>query len=166
MNIPLIPDLTNPKWLIMQEILNSIDSNRTRKIASRLKIPDVQVFIDCMKILILAETFELDYSYVVSEIRENNKLKKFIGLKNLLEIEKIYKFVSKLNSTDLNTFFRSIFKNTKNSHKTGKKYVIIDTSAIPIDINTWRKKNKIRKGKKYKWSYSASSGYSLVTNSS
>jgi len=47
MNIHLIPDLTNPKWLIMQEILKSIDSNRARKIASRLKIPDVQVFIDC-----------------------------------------------------------------------------------------------------------------------
>jgi hypothetical protein len=43
MNIPLIPDLNNPKWLIMQEILNSIDSNRARKIASRLKIPDVHV---------------------------------------------------------------------------------------------------------------------------
>jgi hypothetical protein len=28
MNIPLIPDLTNPKWLISQEILKSIDSNR------------------------------------------------------------------------------------------------------------------------------------------
>ncbi|HUV83895.1 MAG TPA: hypothetical protein VMW53_12610 [archaeon] len=93
MNIPLIPDLTNLKWLIMQEILNSIDSNRPRKIASRLKIPDVQVFIDCMKILILAETFELNYSYVVSEIRDNNELKKFMGLNIPLEIENIYKYV-------------------------------------------------------------------------
>jgi hypothetical protein len=49
-----------------------------------LKIPDVQVFIDCMKILILAETFKLDYSYVVSEIRENKKLKKLMGLINQL----------------------------------------------------------------------------------
>ena len=74
MNIPLILDLSNPKWLIVQEILKSIGSTRARKIASRLKIPDVQVFIDCMKILILAETFELDYSYVVSEIEKNNKI--------------------------------------------------------------------------------------------
>ena len=159
MNIPLIPDLNNPKWLIMQEILNSIDSNRARKIASRLKIPDVQIFIDYMKILILAETFELDYSYVVSEITENRKLKKFMGIKNPLEIKNIYKYVSKLDSKDLNTFFSSIFKIAKNSHRTGKKYVIIDTSALPIDINTWRKKNQIGKGKKYKWSYSPSSGY-------
>ncbi len=82
-----------------------------------------------------------------------------MGLNNLLEIENIHKYFSKLDSADLNTFFSSIFKTAKNSHKTGKKYVIIDTSAIPIDINTWRKKNKIGKGKKYKWSYSASSGY-------
>ncbi|MCL7414423.1 MAG: transposase, partial [ANME-2 cluster archaeon] len=97
--------------------------------------------------------------YVVSEIKETKKLKMFMGLNNLLEIENIYKSVSKLDSKDLNTFFKSIFKIIKNSHKTGKKYVIIDTSALPIDINTWRKKNKIGKGKKYKWSYSASSGY-------
>jgi hypothetical protein len=159
MNIPLMPDLTNQKWLILQEILKSIDSNRGRKIASRLKIPDLQVFIDCMKILILAETFELDYYYVVSEIKENNKLIDFMRINNLLETKNIYKYVSKLDSADLNTFFKSIFKISKNSHKIGKKYVIIDTSAIPIDINTWRKKNKIGKDKKYQWSYSASSGY-------
>ena len=82
-----------------------------------------------------------------------------MGLNNLLEIENIFKYFSKLDCADLNTFSSSIFKTAKNSYKTGKKYVIIDTSAISIDIDTWRKKNKIGKDKKYKWSYSASSGY-------
>jgi len=58
MEIPLIPDLSNPKWLIIQQILKTIGSKRSQKIAGRLKIQDVSIFIDCIKILILADTFE------------------------------------------------------------------------------------------------------------
>ena len=159
MNLPLIPDLSNPKWIIVNEILKTIGSKRAKKIASRLKIPDVQLFIDCMKILVLSDIFELDNSYVISEIKQNNKLKKFIDLYNVVEIENLYKFVSKLNNNDIDTFFRNIFKETKNIHTKRRKNVIIDTTSIPIDINTWRKRSKIGKKKKYKWAYSHSEGY-------
>ncbi|NJD75511.1 MAG: transposase [Candidatus Methanoperedens sp.] len=36
---------------------------------------------------------------------------------------------------------------------------MIDTTAIPVDINTWRKRFDIVKGKKYTWSYSSSDSY-------
>ncbi len=159
MEIPLIPDLCNPKWLIIREIIKSVGSERAKKIASRLKIPDLQIFVDCIKILIIADTFELDYSYVVSEINTNNKLKRFMELKTNPEIESFYKFVSKLDNNSLNTFFRSVFKVSCNLHQRGRRYVIIDATSIPVDINTWRKKSKIGKGKKYSWSFSSSEGY-------
>ena len=159
MNIPLIPDLTNPKWLIVQEVLKSIGSKHAQKIASRLKIPDVQIFLDCIKILVLSDTFELDYSYVIYEIHTNKKLKSYMELKYVPEIEYLYKYISKLDSNDLNTFFRNVFKAAPNTHKKDRRYVIIDTTAIPIDINTWRKRFEIGKGKKYIWSYSSSEGY-------
>jgi len=159
MEIPLIPDLCNPKWLIIQEILKSIGSKHAQKIASRLKIPDVQVFLDCMKILTLADAFELEYSYVISEIKVNDNLKSFMGLNQVPEVEYLYRFVSKLDNNCLNSFFRNIFKIPSAQHDTGRKYVIIDTTSIPIDINTWRKRHKIGDGKKYTWSYSSSEGY-------
>lgn len=159
MNIPLIPDLSNPKWLIIQQILKTIGSKRSQKIASRLKIQDIPIFIDCIKILVLADTFEKDYSYVISEISSNISLKKFLRLGNVPEVDYFYKFISKLENNQLNTYFRNIFKISKNTHKTGRKYVIIDTTSIPVDINTWRKRYKIGKGKKYKWSHSSSEGY-------
>ncbi len=62
MEIPLIPDLSNPKWLIVQKVLKSIGSAHAKKVASRLKIQDVEIFLDCIRILILGDTFELDYS--------------------------------------------------------------------------------------------------------
>ncbi len=161
MEIPLIPDLSNPKWLIVQEVLKSIGSAHAKKVASRLNIPDVKVFLDCIKILILSDTFELDYSYVISEIQANKKLKSFMELKNVPEIEYLYRYISKLDSNCINTFFRNVFnsKVASNNHNQGRKYVIIDTTAIPIDINIWRKRFKIGKDKKYRWSYSSSCGY-------
>ena len=113
MEIPLIPDLSNPKWLIIGEILKTVGSKRSKKIASRLKIPDVQFFIDCMKILILADTFELDYSYVVSEINSNKKLKSFMELGTIPEIENIYKnkFISKLENKSMASFSEAYSKN-------------------------------------------------------
>lgn len=159
MDIPLIPDLSNPKWLIVREILKSIGSKRAQKIASRLKVPDVQLFIDSMKILILADAFERDYSSVISEINADKRLKSFMGLKYVPEVGYLYRYISKLDNNSLNTFFRNVFKVTPNTHKRGRRYVIIDTTAIPIDINTWRKRFDIGKGKKYIWSYSPSDGY-------
>lgn len=161
MEIPLIPDLFNPKWLIIEEVLKSIGSSHAKKVASRLEIPDVQIFLDCIKILVLSDTFELDCSYVISEINTNKKLKSFMELKYVPEVEYLYKYISKLDSNCLNTFFRNVFKVVPNTHKKGRRYVIIDTTAIPIDINTWRKRFEIGKGKKkkYIWSYSSSEGY-------
>jgi len=124
-----------------------------------LKIPDVKIFLDCIKILILSDTFELDYSYVISEIQTNKKLKSFMELKYVPEIEYLYKYISKLDSNCINIFFRNVFKVTSNTNRKGRKYVIIDSTAIPIDINTWRKRFKIGKNKKYAWSYSSSDGY-------
>lgn len=159
MEIPLIPDLCNPKWLIVQEILKSIGSAHAKKVASRLNVPDVKVFLDCIKILVLSDTFELDYSYVISEIQTNKSLKSFMELKYVPEIDYLYKYISKLDSNCISTFFRNIFKVTPNNHRKDRKYVIIDTTAIPIDINIWRKRFDIGRGKKYIWSYSSSAGY-------
>jgi hypothetical protein len=159
MEIPLIPDLSNPKWLIIQKILKTIGSKRSKKNAGRLKIQDINIFIDCIKILILSDTFELEYSYVISEINRNNNLNRFMELKHIPEVDYLYKYISKLENKQLETYFRNIFKISQNSHKKGRKYVIIDTSSIPVDINTWRKRHKIGKGKHYNWSYSSSEGY-------
>jgi len=73
--------------------------------------------MDCIKILVLADTFEKDYSYVISEISSNISLKKFLGLGNVPEVDYFYKFISKLENNQLNTYFRNIFKISKNTHK-------------------------------------------------
>ena len=42
------------KWIIAKLILEAIGSGRAKKTASRLKIPDVERFIDIMRIIMVA----------------------------------------------------------------------------------------------------------------
>jgi len=67
MNIPLIPDLSNPKWLIIQQILKTIGSKRSQKMRADKNTKTSYFLKTCIKILVLADTFEKDYSYVISE---------------------------------------------------------------------------------------------------
>ncbi|CAD6493173.1 MAG: hypothetical protein CHKLHMKO_00422 [Candidatus Argoarchaeum ethanivorans] len=67
----LIPDLENPKWIIAQFILKTIGSKRAKKMASGLKIPDVERFIDIMKVILIADLFGRAYSDFISELEEN-----------------------------------------------------------------------------------------------
>ena len=47
---PLIPDTKHPKWIIVAKILEIIGLPRTRKIAGRLKIYDVNNFLLSIKV--------------------------------------------------------------------------------------------------------------------
>ena len=69
MKPPLIPDLENSKWVIAQFILKTIGSKRAKKSASRLKIPDVERFIDIMKVITIADLFGRAYSDFISELK-------------------------------------------------------------------------------------------------
>jgi len=50
---PLIPDIRHPKWIIDQNVLECVDSKRAVDVASRLKIKDIDNFIDIYPIFVM-----------------------------------------------------------------------------------------------------------------
>jgi hypothetical protein len=83
-----------------------------------------------------------------------------LDLKEIPDLESLYKLHSKLDIKDISTFFRGIFKVSKRWRQKGRRYFLIDATPIKIDLNTWRNRRRIGKGgKPYKWSYSPSEGY-------
>jgi hypothetical protein len=160
MKPPLIPDLENPKWVIAQFILKAIGSGRAKKTASRLNIPDVERFMDIMKVIVIADLFERAYSDFISELEENKKLRRFVDVKEIPDLEYLYKLHSKLDIKAISTFFRGLFKVPTRRRQKGRRYILIDATPIKIDLNTWRNRRRIGKdGKPYKWSYYPSEGY-------
>ena len=51
--------------------LKTIGSGKANKMASRLKIPNVERFIDIMKIIMIADLFKRTYFDFISELKEN-----------------------------------------------------------------------------------------------
>jgi len=51
--------------------LKTIGSGKANKTASRLKIPNVERFIDIMKIIVIADLFKRTYFDFISELKEN-----------------------------------------------------------------------------------------------
>lgn len=157
---PLIPDTRHPKWIIAQNVLECVDSKRAIKIASRLKIKDIHNFIIAMKILIISSLFERDISNVISEINTFDELKHFMGIKSEVKSQDIYRIQSTIDFKAYYAFLNRILRKNKRKRNNKRQVVIIDTTSIVMDINTWRKRHKIGKiGKEYKYSYCPSAGY-------
>ena len=157
---PLIPNYKHPKWIVVLKILEIIGSHRSRKIASKLKIYDIDNFILTIKIIILSSLFERDISYIVSEINLNLELQKILDIDSTINTQKIYKFMFDLSYDSLYHFFSKAFQPERRKRDKRQRTIIIDTSPIVIDLNIWRNKDKIgKKNKEYKWSYYPSIGY-------
>ncbi|CAG0978060.1 hypothetical protein METP2_01794 [Methanosarcinales archaeon] len=66
MELLLISDLSNPKWLIIQQIL-TIDSERSKKLQADLKFPEIKSNIGLNRFINLKNTPKMvsiaDYKY-------------------------------------------------------------------------------------------------------
>jgi len=157
---PLIPNNKHPKWIVVLKILEIIGSRRARKIASKLKINDINNFVLAIKIIILSSLFERDISSIVLEINQNPALRKHLKVESTINPQKIYKFMFDLSYDSLYQFLIKTFQPERRKRDKKQKTIIIDTSPVVIDLNIWRNKDKIgKKNKKYNWSYYPSIGY-------
>jgi len=157
---PLIPNDKHPKWIVVLKILEIIGSHRARKIASKLKIYNIDDFILAIKIIILSSLFERDISSVILEISQNLELQNVLCLNSAINSQKIYKLMFDLNYDSLYDFFRKTFQPECRKRDKKQRKIIIDTSPIVIDLNIWRNRDKIgKRDKKYNWSYYPSIGY-------
>lgn len=157
---PLIPDDKHPKWIIVLKILEIIGSPRARKIAVRLKIYDVDNFLLAIKIIILSNLFERDISGIVSEINQNLELKKILDVVHPINAQYIYKFIFDLSYESIYSFLNRLFQVERRKRVKQRRTIIIDTTPIVIDLNTWRNRYRIgKRNKEYKYSYYPSIGY-------
>lgn len=157
---PLIPDDKHPKWIIVLKILEIIGSHRSRKIAVRLKISDIDNFLLAIKIIVLSNLFERDISGIISEINQNLELKKILGIDLPINAQYVYKFIFDLKYEYLYSFLTKLFQVERRKRVKQRRTIIIDTTPIVIDLNIWRNRCRIgKRNKKYKYSYYPSIGY-------
>jgi hypothetical protein len=149
---PLIPNDKHPKWIMTLKILEIIGSPRARKVASRLKIYDIDNFIISIKVIILSSLFERDISSVLTEINQNLDLKTILGINSDINTQKSYNTMFDLDYNSLYSFLNRTFQVNRPKRIKMQRTIIIDTTPIIIDLNTWRNRHKIgKRDKKYKY---------------
>ena len=68
-------------------------NKRCKESLRRNEITPVNKAIDILKIVILTMFFELEISYVVSEINKRHKIRKFLGIENEVKLKSVYDFM-------------------------------------------------------------------------
>ena len=98
---PLIVDRTEPKWLLLEQILGCISSRRARQELSKREITPIPVAVTALKILFLSMFFSVDIAYTVKEIRSRRKLRRFLGISEVPTAAYLYRFLSRFEEEKL-----------------------------------------------------------------
>ncbi|AKB52581.1 hypothetical protein MSBRW_3328 [Methanosarcina barkeri str. Wiesmoor] len=161
MKPPLIPINEDYKWKLLSEILNVFDLRSTKQILSQYEILPLEKSIPSLKIVILSMYFCLEISYVVRELEEKKKLRKFMRIKLVPSEDEVYSIMSSFDPDQFINFVIGLLNNICSRHKRGISHIIIDSTDINLDLNWFKRKisKKMLKDRDFKWGHSKHRGY-------
>jgi len=135
MKIPLIYDKKNPKWILLLEILEVFDSRKTHQELSKNGITPLYHSINILKISMVALFFDLEVSYVVSELNRNKKLQKQLMIDEVFTANQIYEFLSRFNERYFYEFTIKLLNSLNFKNIREIRTIIVDGTGIQIDLN-------------------------------
>jgi len=148
-------------YIMLGEIFKIIDSRATEKIIGSFGVKNISMFVLCLKIMFTGMFFGLDINFIVNDLKNIEKLRKFFNIEEVPESSYIYNFFSKFSEEQILNISNRILNTIKTFKRRKQMVFLVDATAADLDFNTQRKK----KTKKYlktldlKWSYSSSKGY-------
>ncbi len=97
MNIPLNPDSKDPIWTLFGKVIKLIDSRSFQQELARNKLQSIERYQTMLKMILLASYFNLEVSYVHSEVENREKLRKFLNINNPLTLKQVREVYSRKN---------------------------------------------------------------------
>ena len=95
MHPPLIVDRKDPKWLLLELVFAILSSRRTHQEFSKQGIKPIKFTETAFKIALLSMFFSVDCSFVIQELENRRKLRRFMHIDEVPSIDAIYRFFSK-----------------------------------------------------------------------
>jgi hypothetical protein len=134
MNIPLNPDSKDPIWTLFGKVIKLIDSRSFQQELARNGLQNIKRYQIMLKIVLLASYFDLEVSYVHSEVENREKLRKFLNIDHPLTLKQVREVYSRHNEQKylemaLKTLNKLQFKKIR-----GIKKILIDSTALIIDL--------------------------------
>ncbi len=134
MNIPLNPDSKDPIWTLFAKVIKLIDSRNFQQELARNGLQSTTKYQNMLKIVLLASYFDLEVSHVYFEVKNRDKLRKFLNIEDMLTLKQIREVYSRKNEQKylemaLKTLNKLEFKKIR-----GLKSVLIDSTPLIIDL--------------------------------
>jgi hypothetical protein len=146
---------------MLGEIFKIIDSKKAERIIGSFSVKNTSMFVLCLKIMFIGMFFGLDINFIVNDLKNLEKLRKFFDIEEVPETSYIYTFFSKFTEEQILKISNRILNTIKISKRRKQMTYVVDATPVDLDFNINRKK----KTKQYlktldlKWSYSTSKGY-------
>jgi hypothetical protein len=112
--------------------------------------------------IFLAMFFSLDITFVVDEVKKRPELRRFLKIRTVPSAEQMYRFSSQFTEEQFVSLTKGILNVLISKRKANEsKTIIIDGTALSIDLNWFRRKYSKAKLQSlpYSWGYSPSKGY-------
>lgn len=161
MNIPLIPDLKDPIWVLFGKVVKLIDDRQFQQELTRNGLVRSTKYQNMLKIVLLASYFDLEVSHVYLEVKNRERLRKFLNINNLSTLKQIREIYSRTNEEKylemaLKTLNKLQFKKIR-----GLKTILIDSTPLIIDLKFNGKylSKQTCLDKDYKRAFSTSKGH-------
>jgi hypothetical protein len=158
---PLIPIKEDFKWRLLSDILNIFDLRSTKQILSQYEILPLENAIPALKIVLTSMFFCLEISYVVRELEDKKKLRKFMRIKSVPSEDEVYSIMSCFDPEQFINFVIVLLNNVCSRRKRGLSQIIIDSTDIDLDLNWFKRKisKKMLENRQFKWGHSTHRGY-------
>jgi len=161
MKPPLIPIKEDFKWRLLLDILNIFDLRSTKQKLSQYEILPLEKSIPALKTVLTSMYFRLEISYVVRELKDKKKLRKFMKIKSVPSEDEVYCIMSSFDPEQFISFVIGLLNNVCSRRKRGLSQIIIDSTDIDLDLNWFKRKisKKMLENRDFKWGHSTHRGY-------
>lgn len=138
-----------------------INSPRTAGIL-KIRVPPIKTATEAVKIAIIAMFFSVDYAFVIRELKNRKKLRRFVGIKEVPSVETVYSTLSKIDENQFVSLIIGILNSCCNwRRRHGMNTFLVDATAITLDLNWFKRtysKAKLER-REFKWGYSPTHGH-------
>jgi hypothetical protein len=160
MNVPLVQDDNDQKWLLLKKILGIVTSRRVKQEMAKQGIVPMEKAGAMLRIVLIAIFFSVEISYVVEEMKKRKSLRAFALLGEVPDAPQIYRFLGKYRAEQFMGLVSGVL-NSICARKGRGGVILVDSTDLSVDLNWFRKRiNKADlEDREFKWGYSPSKGY-------
>ncbi|MDI9633015.1 MAG: transposase [Methanolinea sp.] len=162
MHPPLVGDRKDPKWFLLERVLELITSRPAQQVFARNEIEPIPATLDAIAIVLTAMFFSCDCSFVIQELVNRRRLRKFLDIRTIPTVDSVYKTLSRFDETQFISLVNGILNSCcTRRRRRGWNTFIVDATAITLDLNWFRKKytKKQLENRDYAWGYCPTHGH-------